>query len=697
MTTHYSVDRDVAVIQLDNPPVNGLGLATRESLVANLHRGLDDPQVSAIVITGGGGVFCAGADITEFGTDKPWAEPSLLDIDNEFEQATKPVIAAIDGTCLGGGLEISLAMHYRIATGSSKVGLPEVQLGIVPGAGGTQRLPRVIDVKIAAEMISSGAPRTAGELAAIEGQRLFDRVVDGDVVEEAKAFAREVANVRPMPRVRDLPAMAASTTDFSALRQRLEARGRGVVAPLRGLDLVETATKTDFDEGIDAERRTFEELVNSEQSQALRHVFFAERTARNVPDIPNDIELRTVESVAVVGAGTMGTGIAMNFLNAGMPVRILEAKQEALDRGVNTIQKTYQAQADKGRLEAEAVERRMNLLTPTIEYADIADCDLVIEAVFEEMDIKKAVFRQLDEVMKPGAILATNTSTLDVDAIAATTSRPADVLGMHFFSPAHVMPLLEVVRGAQTADDVLATVLKVGQRIRKTTVVAGVCDGFIGNRMLEQYTNAARILVENGATPYEVDSALEDFGMAMGPFRMSDLAGNDITWAIRKRHYAQDPDAPRDEIADQLCEMGRFGQKTGAGWYDYDAGDRRGTPSPVVEELLSSYHQTRGRSSKTFAPEEIVHRLIFALVDEGARILDEGIALRASDIDVVYTAGYGFPRHRGGPMFYADTVGLATVVEELQRFAPEGWEPAGLLTRLAAEGNTFSDCNAHAM
>jgi 3-hydroxyacyl-CoA dehydrogenase len=380
-----------------------------------------------------------------------------------------------------------------------------------------------------------------------------------------------------------------------------------------------------------------------------------------------------------------------------MPVRILEAKQEALDRGINTIQKTYQTQADKGRLDAQTVERRMSLLTPTMEYADIADCDLVIEAVFEEMDIKKAVFSQLDEVMKPGAILATNTSTLDVDAIAATTGRPADVLGMHFFSPAHVMPLLEVVRGAQTADDVLATVLKVGQRIRKTTVVAGVCDGFIGNRMLEQYTNAARILVENGATPYEVDAALEDFGMAMGPFRMSDLAGNDITWAIRKRHYAQDPDAPRDEIADQLCEMGRFGQKTGAGWYDYDAGDRRGKPSPVVEELLESFDEKHGTSRQAFASEEIVQRLIFALVDEGARILDEGIALRASDIDVVYTAGYGFPRHRGGPMFYADSVGLDNVVAQLQRFAPEGREPAELLTRLAAEDRTFNDRYAHAV
>ena len=692
MATNYNTDGDIAVIQFDNPPVNGFSHALRTGVLEDLRRAEQDDQITAIIITGSAGKFSGGADITEFGTPKSWAEPSLHDVIVALETADKPVIAAIDGVCLGGGLEVALAAHYRVATRNSKLGLPEVNLGLIPGAGGTQRLPRVVDVGTAVDMITSGRPGTAGELATRQGQLLLDRVVDQDVVAAAKAFAREVADVRPLPRVRDKAAMNVDATDFAALRKTLQQRTRGALAPLKALDLVETAaTTTAFDDGIAAERRTFEELVEGEQSKALRHVFFAERMARNVPDIPRDIELRTVDTVAVLGAGTMGTGIAMNFLNVGIPVRILEVKQEALDRGVETIRKTYQGQADKGRMDAKAVEQRMNLLTPTVNYADIADCDMVVEAVFEEMDVKKTVFAQLDEVMKPGAIFATNTSTLDVDEIAASISRPADVLGLHFFSPANVMPLLEIVRGAQTADDVLATALKVGQRIRKTTVVAGVCDGFIGNRMINKYSHAARRLVENGATPYEVDDALESFGMAMGPFRMADLAGNDISTAIRKRHYAQNPDAPRDEIADELFELQRHGQKTGAGWYDYDPQHRRGKPSPVVEDLIASYDERHGTARKTFEPEEIVNRLMFALVDEGARILEEGIALRASDIDVVYTSGYGFPRHRGGPMFYADSVGLDNVVEQVRRFDPEGREPAELLVRLAAEGKTFND------
>jgi 3-hydroxyacyl-CoA dehydrogenase len=678
----------IAIIRIDNPPVNGLSHAAREGIVRDLRAALADDTVTAIVLTGRPKFFSAGADIAEFGTPRSAAEPNLGQVIAALQDATKPVVAAIDGTALGGGLELALGAHYRVATPGSRIGLPEVSLGIVPGAGGTQRLPRVLGVELAAEMITSGTPRTAAQLAAVDGQRLLDKVVDGDVVAAATEFALSIADVRPLPTIRDLSVPAV---ELGALRARLAKRSRGFLAPLAALDLVELAATTPLDEGIALERRTFTELVEGEQSAALRHAFFAERAARKIPGIPADTAAKPVESVGVIGAGTMGGGIAMNFLNVGIPVTIVESAQDALDRGLGVIRRNYQIQVDRGKLSTEVLEQRMALLTPTLEYGDLGTADLVIEAVFEDMDVKRTVFTKIDAVAKQGAVLASNTSTLDVDAIAAVTGRPQDVVGMHFFSPANVMKLLEVVRGKETADDILVTAMGVGQRVGKIGVVAGVCDGFIGNRMLASYRNAATDLLRAGSTPADVDAAIEGFGFAMGPFRVGDLAGNDIGWSIRKRRYAEHPETSRDEIGDALCELGRFGQKTSAGWYDYAAGSRDAMPSPVVEGLLEDYWQRHGVQRAVFSAEEIVQRLVFALVDAGAHILDEGIALRASDIDVVYLAGYGFPRHRGGPMWYADTVGLPEVLSALRRFhGDDGWEPAPLLVRLADEKATFN-------
>ncbi|MFL6144084.1 MAG: 3-hydroxyacyl-CoA dehydrogenase NAD-binding domain-containing protein [Labedaea sp.] len=691
MSTEYSVTGRVAVIRIDNPPVNGLGHATRDGIVRDLRRAIGSAEVDAVVLTGRPGFFSAGADITEFGTAKAGAEPTLAAVIAALEDAAKPVVAAIDGNCLGGGLELALGAHYRVATRASKLGLPEVNLGIVPGAGGTQRLPRVLGVAAAAELITTGSPRTAGELADAAGQRLLDQVVDDDVVTAAVDFATRIAGTRPLPRVRDLAVAPHGLDALPAMRERLHTRGRGFLAPLAALELVRTATTVPVDEGLAAERDTFIELVGGEQSAALRHAFFAERAARKIPDIPAGTPALEISRVGVIGAGTMGGGIAMNFLNAGIPVTLVETEAGALDRGVDVIRRNYQAQVRRGKLDEESVARRMDLLSPTLEYAELAECDLVIEAVFEDMEVKRSVFTRLDQVVKPGAVLASNTSTLDIDEIAAVTGRPADVVGMHFFSPANVMRLLEVVRGERTSAQALVTALATGQRIGKVGVVARVCDGFIGNRMLASYRDAAMALLRNGSTPSDVDVAIEAFGFAMGPFRMGDLAGNDVGWAVRKRHYAERPDLPRDEIADAVCELGRFGQKTGAGWYDYPSGSRTGVPSPVVAELLADYWHRHDTTPTTVEPEEIAQRLVFSLADAGAHILDEGIALRASDIDVVYLNGYGFPRHRGGPMWYADHVGLANVLAALRRFhGDDGWQPAPLLVRLAAEDGSFN-------
>jgi 3-hydroxyacyl-CoA dehydrogenase len=578
------------------------------------------------------------------------------------------------------------------------VALPEVKLGLVPGAGGTQRLPRVLGVETALNMIVSGEPVKSELLAMAPGQKLFDKLIDGDLMAGALAFAAEVADQRPMPLVRNLKATHRDADAYFAFaRNTVKAMAKNFPAPAKCVDCVEAAVKSvKFDDGMRAERDAFLALMMTPESKALRNAFFGERAASKIPDVPEDTPQRKVEKVAVIGAGTMGGGISMNFLNAGIPVVMLEMKQDALDRGVGVMRKNYESQVKRGKLKQDKYEQRMALLQTTLSYADIKDADLVIEAVFEEMGVKEKVFKTLDEVMKPGAILASNTSTLDVDKIAAFTKRPQDVVGMHFFSPANVMKLLEVVRGAKTGKDVLATVMTVAKKIRKTAVVSGVCDGFIGNRMIEQYSRQAGFLLDEGCTPAQVDKAIEKFGFAMGPFRMGDLAGNDIGWAIRKRRAVEHPDMKYSRTADQLCEMGRYGQKTQAGWYDYVAGKRDAIPSPVVVEMIEKHRASLGIKPRKIGDDEIVQRLVYALVNEGAKILEEGIASKASDIDMVYLTGYGFPLHRGGPMCYADTVGLFNVVQAMKRFAANPlddaafWQPAPLLAKLAAEGKSFS-------
>ncbi len=697
MTARYEVRGAVAVVTLDNPPVNSLGHATRRAIAEAVDRAAQDDAVKAIVLTGAGRAFSGGADIKEFGSPKAMAEPNLLSVIRQIEGCAKPVVAAVNGTCMGGGLELALGAHYRVAAPGASVALPEVKLGIVPGAGGTQRLPRVLGVETALNMIVKGDPVQSEALAGLPGQKLFDRMIEGDFLEGACRYAEEIADARPLPRVRDLKAahpMGDAYIGFA--RNTVKAMARNFPAPARCVDCVEQAMKAKFDDGMAYERAAFLELVLTPESRALRHAFFAERAASRIPDVPADTPLRKVDKVAVVGAGTMGGGIAMNFLNAGIPVTMIEMKQDALDRGVATMRKNYEAQVKKGKLKQDKLDQRMGLLGTTLDYRDLADADLVIEAVYEDMGVKETVFRALDEVVKPGAILASNTSTLDVDKIASFTKRPEDVVGLHFFSPANVMKLLEVVRGAKTSKDVLATVMSLAKKIRKTAVVSGVCDGFIGNRMVEQYIRQAGFLLEEGATPAQVDRAVERIGFAMGPFRMSDLAGNDIGWAIRKRRYVEKPEMRYSKTADLLCEMGRYGQKTGAGWYDYQAGKRDAIPSPVVDKMIEDHRRELGVEPRRIADEEIVQRLVYALVNEGAKILEEGIASRASDIDMVYLTGYGFPLHLGGPMHYADAQGLYNVVQTMKRFGRNPhddqafWQPAPLLEKLAAEGRTFT-------
>jgi 3-hydroxyacyl-CoA dehydrogenase len=697
MSASYEVRDGVAVITLNNPPVNGLGFATRRAIADGLERAQADAAVKAIVITGAGKAFSGGADIREFGSPKALAEPNLHSVVRLCESSTKPVVAAVHSVVMGGGLELALGCHYRVAAPGTSVALPEVKLGLLPGAGGTQRLPRVLGVETALNMIVSGEPVKSEQLAALPGQKLFDKLVDGDLIAGAIAFAKEIADKRPLPLVRSLKVTHPNPDAyFQFARNTVKAMARNFPAPARCVDAVQASLTKPFDEGLAYEGETFLALMFTPESKALRHAFFGERAASKIPDVPEDTPLREIKSVAVIGAGTMGGGIAMNFLNAGIPVTILEMKQEALDKGLATIRKNYESQVKRGKLKADKFEQRLALLKPTLDYGDLKDADLVIEAVFEEMGVKEVVFTKLDAVMKPGAILASNTSTLDVDKIAAFTKRPQDVVGMHFFSPANVMKLLEVVRGARTAKDVLATVMVVAKKIRKTAVVSGVCDGFIGNRMIEQYSRQAGFLLDEGCTPQQVDKAIERFGFAMGPFRMGDLAGNDIGWAIRKRRAVEHPDLRYSKTADLLCEMGRFGQKTGAGWYDYQAGKRDAIRSALVEKMIEDHRKESGITPRKIGDEEIVQRLVYALVNEGACILEDGIASKASDIDMVYLAGYGFPLHRGGPMCYADSQGLFNVVQAMKRFARNPrddagfWQPAPLLARLVAEGKTFT-------
>lgn len=665
---HYEVVGKTAVITFDNPPVNGLGFDLRHAIVTLIDQAQADDKVVAIVLTGTARAFSGGADVREFGTPKAVQEPSLRTVIKVIESSAKPVVAAIDGVCLGGGLELALGAHYRVAARSASVGLPEVKLGLLPGAGGTQRLPRLLGLEKALNMIVNGTIVPAAKLA---DTPLFDRMVDDDLVAQAAAFAEKMAGRGAAhTRVRDLK---VDQPDAEALlqvaRANLTAGAQRFPAPLKCLEAVAGSVSLSFDQGIAQERELFMQLMNSPESAALRHIFAAERAATKIPGIASDIALRPIREVGVIGAGTMGGGITMNFLNAGIPVVMLETKQEALDRGVATIRRNYETTMKKGRLTQEQLDQRMGLLSVTLDYADLAQKDLVIEAVFENMDVKEQVFKTLDSVMKPGAILASNTSTLDVNAIAGFTNRPGDVIGLHFFSPANVMRLLEIVRGEKTADDVLATCIDLARKIAKKPVVAGVCDGFIGNRMLHRYYSVTNDLIIEGALPQQVDKALEDFGMAMGPFRVGDLAGLDIGWSIRKHRAAQNPNEDFSMVADKVCEAGRFGQKTSAGWYRYEAGNRKPIPDPEVTRIIEAYRSEKGVSPRAISDEEIVMRCLCALVNEGAKILDEGIALRASDIDVVYLNGYGFPAFRGGPMHYAEHIGLYNIVRAIGQYA----------------------------
>lgn len=694
MSADYTVQGNVAVVTLNNPPVNGLGLETRSAAVEAIRRAESDDAIEAIVLTGAGKAFSGGADIREFNSPKALTEPTLHTLIRVVEGCAKPVVAAIHSVAMGGGLELALGCHYRVALPGAQIALPEVKLGLLPGAGGTQRLPRVLGLEMALNMVVSGTPVASEKLA---GTALFDEVFPAgtDLLAAAVGFAGKVAGVRPLPKVRERKVDYPNHEAFVQFsRNTVKAMAGAFPAPLECVETVAASVTMPFEEGLKFERERFLHLMQTPESKALRHAFMAERAAGKVPDVPADTPVRTIARAAVVGAGTMGGGIAMNFANAGIPVTILETKQEALDKGLATIRRNYENTVKKGKLTQEKCEQRIGLIGGTLSYADIAQADIVVEAVFEDMGVKEEVFRQLDEVMKPGAILASNTSTLDLDRIAAFTRRPQDVIGLHFFSPANVMKLLEIVRGRETGKDVLATALALSKKIRKTGVVSGVCDGFIGNRMLEQYLRQAFFLLEEGALPEQVDAAIEKFGFAMGPFRMSDLAGNDIGWYIRKRRAIESPEIAYSKTADLLCEQGRFGQKTGAGWYDYQPGDRKAYPSPLVNDMIVRHSADLGLERRAIADEEIVERLVYALVNEGARILDEGIALRASDIDMVYLTGYGFPLHRGGPMFYADSVGLPNVLDAMRRYARgrhgEAWQPAPLLERRAQEGKGFN-------
>jgi 3-hydroxyacyl-CoA dehydrogenase len=690
----YAVHGEVAVITMNNPPVNGLGHPLRKGIVEGVDKALADPNVKAIVLIGGGNAFSGGADIREFNTPAASAEPHLRQVIAKIEAVSKPVIAAVHKVAMGGGLELALGCHYRVAAPGAQIALPEVKLGILPGAGGTQRLPRAIDAKFALEMMVAGNSVMSEKMPA----GLFDEIVQGDLPQGAIAFARKVvAEKRALRKLRDEKVkLEGDTAAFIAeATEKVAKESRGFPAPLKIVACVEAATKLPFDQGLEFERQRFEELIVTTESKALRHAFFGERTASKIPDVPDSTTTIEVKKVAIVGAGTMGGGIGMAFVNAGFPVTLLEVKQEALDRGLDTIRKNYAATVSKGRLAQAEMDKRMARFSTALSYDAIKDADLAIEAVFEDMGVKEQVFRQLDATMKPGAILASNTSTLDLNRIASFTKRPEWVVGLHFFSPANVMRLLEIVRGAKTSKEVLATVMKLARAIKKVGVVSGVCDGFIGNRMLEEYVRQAYFLVEEGALPQQVDKALQDWGMAMGPFAMMDMAGQDIGWHIRKRRRAEDPERQiYPAWIDRVCEMGRFGQKTGKGVYLYEPGSRTPLPDPEIEKLIVAYSKEVGVARRQISDQEIVERCIFALVNEGAKILDEGIALRASDIDMVYLTGYGFPLYRGGPMFYADTVGLKNVAAAMAKYAAgrngQYWKPAALLAKLAADSKTFN-------
>lgn len=668
MSASLELQNNLAIITINNPPVNGLGHATRTAIAEHLRAAETNPSIIAIILTGAGKAFSGGADIKEFGTDKTFAQPSLPTLIEQMDVCSKPIIAAINGVCMGGGLELALACHYRVGTSGVQLALPEVKLGLLPGAGGTQRLPRLLSMDICTTMISIGQAIQSDQLA---DSALFDafEINPQVLLQTAANFAHSVAALRPIPRVRDLSVkQKVEAGFFSNTRAALMKKSSHFPAPFACLDALEASMTQDFDNGIKTERAIFQQLLQSEESKALRHIFMAERAAGKIAGVDANTPIRSIKSVAVIGAGTMGAGIAMNFASAGIPVHILDLQSASLAKGLERIRHNYQGAVNKGKLTQEQCEQRCGLIIGVDNYAAIENADLVIEAVFEDMQVKQSVFEQLDQVMKAGAILASNTSTLDLNQIAGFTKRPQDVIGLHFFSPANIMELLEIVRAEHTAADVLATCSALAKKIKKTAVVAGVCDGFIGNRMLEQYTKQAAFLLEEGCTPQQVDRAIEAFGFAMGPFRMNDLAGNDISWAIRKRRLAANPNAIYSKLGDLLCEQGRFGQKTQAGWYDYQVGDRTAHPSDLVMQMICAHAQALGVVQRHISDEEIVQRLVLSLANEGRKILRDGIAARSSDIDIVYLKGYGFPLHRGGPMVYAENIGWDKVDILLHHF-----------------------------
>ncbi|MGE8317476.1 MAG: 3-hydroxyacyl-CoA dehydrogenase NAD-binding domain-containing protein [Comamonas sp.] len=678
-TVLYEERGGVALITITNPPVNGLGDTVRRGLAEGMARAAASAAVQAVVLQGAGKVFCGGADIRQFNTPAATAQPMLRAVNRTIEVSAKPVVACIHGVALGGGLELALACHYRIADAAAQLGLPEVNLGLVPGGGGTQRLPRLIGAPAALKLITSGKPVDARKALALG---LVDAVIDGEREAAAIAFALEQIGKAP-PVLAARPPATMSAADIDAQRQALNPKARNAIAQRTAVDCVQAATELAFEAGLDRERALFDGLVAGQPSKALRHLFFAEKEAAKF----SATTARAIRSVAILGAGTMGGGIAMAFANAGYGVVLCEREQAALDRGLALVRRNYEISAAKGVLSAAEVEARLARIQPTLDLAAFADADLVIEAVFEDMEVKRAVFAQLDRICKPGAILATNTSRLNIDEIAAVTQRPQDVIGLHFFSPAHVMKLLEVVRGARTSDEVIAGCMRMAAAIGKIPVLVGVCEGFVGNRMLTGYWREAGFLLEEGATPAQIDAAMTGFGFAMGPLAMADLAGMDINWATRKRLAPTRPRHLRySQVADRICEQGRFGQKTGAGYYRYEAGSRTPIPDPVVDGIIADCAREAGITRRAISDEEIAERCVLALVNEGARIVEEGIAQRASDVDVVYVNGYGFPAWRGGPMFHARSRGWKQVLEKLQALHAqhgEHWVPAPWIVQQA--------------
>ena len=685
----WEADGDVLVITIDNPPVNALRHAVRKGLIEAVDALEADGGLVGAIVTGAGRAFIAGADITEF--DKPMQEPDLNASIYRMEGASKPIVAAINGVALGGGLEVALGCHARIAHPKARVGVPEVHLGIVPGAGGTQRLPRVAGVEAALEMTTTGkhvpAPK-AHKMGVVDG-------VDEDCVGAAKAKARELAAAGSWPVIAQMPNPSVPDGFFDAARAQIEKRARGQMSPILCLEAVKAATELPFADGMAKERECFITGLTSDQSRGLIHAFFGEREVAKIPGLDPEAKPREVKTAAVIGAGTMGGGIAMNFANAGIPVTILEQSQEALDKGLGVVRKNYENTAKKGRMTAEQVEQRMGLMSGTTDMNDLADVDMVIEAVFENMDVKKDIFGKLDAICKDGCVLATNTSTLDINEIASVTKRPQDVIGMHFFSPANVMRLLENVRGEATADDVIMTAMDMGKKLGKVAVLVGVCDGFVGNRILHQYIRWASIMVEDGALPEQVDKVWTDFGMPMGPFAMSDLAGLDVGYRIRKEQEATRSSNERYvHFVDKVVEMGRLGQKTGAGVYDYIDGSRVPTPNAEVTAMILAESERKGIERREFTEEEIQNALTDLMTNEAAKILEEGIAMRPVDVDITYIYGYGYPAYRGGPMHYADLAGLADTLarikEKYETTGDHSWKPAALLEQLVAEGKTFA-------